>query len=99
MTTTVQELNEERQLGKALRQNQQQLQNKINTFEEKYNNLKTSSEKEINELKENVRDIMFHIEAQQVLDKVDNKEEIAGGTITVGENADSKTKKRNRRRR
>lgn len=100
LTSALQELGEEKQLGKALRYNQQQWQNKINKYEEKYNELKANSEKEIKELKENLRDVMFHIEAQQVIDKAADKEDIASGTITVGENVQkSNSKTRSRRKR
>lgn len=50
-----------------MRHNQQQWQNKINKLEEKYNELKASSDKEIKDLKEQLHDVMFHIEAQQVV--------------------------------
>lgn len=93
VNTTVSELNEERQLGKALRSNQQQWQNKITKLEEKYHELKQVREKEVADLKEQVRDLMFFIDAQQIIEKSEDKEEIAGGTITVGEAPKTKAKK------
>lgn len=66
LTATLSDLNEERQLGKALRNNQQQWQTKLAKLEEKFNELKQTKEKEISDLKEQVRDLMFFIEAQRV---------------------------------
>ena len=56
------ELSEERQLGKALRNNQQQWQTKVAKLQEEND----SKDKEVAELKEQVRDLMFFIDAQQV---------------------------------
>lgn len=66
LTSTLNDLNEERQLGKALRHNQQQWQVKITKLEEKFNEIKAVKEREIGELKEQVRDLMFFIDAQRV---------------------------------
>lgn len=66
LTSTLNDLNEERQLGKALRHNQQQWQVKISKLEEKFNDIKAIKEREIGELKEQVRDLMFFIDAQRV---------------------------------
>lgn len=60
------ELNEEKQLGKALRGNQQQWQAKVTKTEEKYTELKSDKDQEIADLKEQLRDLMFYIDAQQV---------------------------------
>lgn len=54
---------EERQLGKALRKNQEKFQQKITDLDQKYN----EKEKEIVELKEQLRDLMFYIDAKQVV--------------------------------
>lgn len=59
-------MDEEKQLGKALRGNQQQWQAKVTKTEEKYSELKTDKDKEVAELKEQLRDLMFFIEAKQV---------------------------------
>lgn len=99
MTATLNELNEERQLGKALRNNQQQWQSKVAKLEEKLSELITTKDKEILDLKEQIRDLMFYIDAQRVIEKSDEREEIASGTITVGEAPENKRKTRNRRKR
>lgn len=66
LASTLNDLNEERQLGKALRHNQQHWQIKITKLEEKFNEIKAVKEREIGELKEQVRDLMFFIDAQRV---------------------------------
>ncbi|KAF7268061.1 BRCA1-associated protein [Rhynchophorus ferrugineus] len=99
LSTTLHELNEERQLGKALRNNQQQWQTKLNNLEEKFDELKTSKDKEINDLKEQVRDLMFFINAQQVIEKSENKDEIVEGSVTIGEAPPQSSKNKHRRRR
>ncbi|KAJ8933764.1 hypothetical protein NQ314_013797 [Rhamnusium bicolor] len=98
LTTTLSDLNEERQLGKALRNNQQQWQTKLTKLEEKFNELKESKEKEIADLKEQVRDLMFFIDAKQIIDKSDDREDIAGGTVTIGEIPKASTKRGRKKR-
>lgn len=56
------DLNEERQLGKALRKNQEKFQIRITELDNKY----IEKEKEILELKDQLRDLMFYIDAQKV---------------------------------
>ncbi|KAF5284146.1 hypothetical protein FQR65_LT00146 [Abscondita terminalis] len=85
LTTMLTELNEEKQLGKALRDNQHQWQSKVTQLEESCSVLRNSKDKEVGELQEQLRDLMFYIEAQQVIAKSDDREDIAGGTVTVGE--------------
>lgn len=75
------DLNEERQLGKALRKNQEKFQFKIAELDAKY----AEREKEIVELKDQLRDLMFFIDAKEAIEKSENREEIAEGTVTVGE--------------
>nr|CAI5841998.1 unnamed protein product [Callosobruchus analis] len=97
LTTTLNELVEERQLGKALRNNQQQWQGKITKLEESLDELRVTKDKEIADLKEQVRDLMFFIDAQRIIEKSDDKEEIASGTVTIGE-APKAVKKRSKKK-
>ncbi|GJQ78114.1 hypothetical protein Trydic_g2452 [Trypoxylus dichotomus] len=98
ISATINELNEERQLGKALRSNQQQWQVKVTKLEEKLAETKTIKDQEIIDLKEQIRDLMFYIDAQRVIEKSDEREEIASGTITVGEPPQNTRKSKNRRK-
>lgn len=95
LSATITELNDERQLGKALRNNQQQWQVKVSKLEEKLE----TKDKEVTDLQEQLRDLMFYIDAQSVIEKSDEREEIASGTITVGEAPQNKRKSKNRRKR
>lgn len=85
LATVLTELNEERHLGKALRGNQQQWQAKMTKLDEKYATFKEEKEKEIADLRDQLRDLMFYIDAQQTIAKSDNRDEIASGVVTVGE--------------
>nr|XP_022905932.1 BRCA1-associated protein-like [Onthophagus taurus] len=98
LTSTLTELNEEKQLGKAMRSNQQQWQSKTAKLEEKLNELKAVKEKEVADLKEQLRDLMFYLDAQSVIEKSEDKDEIASGTITVGEAPEVKSKNRRKKR-
>lgn len=102
LTQTQTELNEERQLGKALRANQQQWQNRVTRLETKCAEMKASSDAEIAQLKEQLRDLMFYLDAQQMIANSEERDDIAGGTVTVGatDTQPAKaTKNRNRRKR
>lgn len=98
LTGVQNELSEERQLGKALRNNQSQWQSKLNTTEEKLKQLKLTKEAEVADLKDQLHDLMFYINAQSVIDKSEHKDELLDGSVSVGEAA-AKTTTKNRRRR
>ncbi|XP_060532914.1 BRCA1-associated protein [Cylas formicarius] len=98
LTSTLQDLSEEKQLGKALRNNQQQWQTKMSKLEQQFNEMKTVKDNEVKELQEQVRDLMFFINAQQVIEKSGQKEEIAEGSITIGDPPETSKTKRGRRR-
>lgn len=85
LTATVRELNEEKQLGKALRNNQSKWQEKFEKLKSNYEELEKKKESETGELKEQIRDLMFYINAKDVIEKSELKEEIASGTVTVSE--------------
>ncbi|CAH1134339.1 unnamed protein product [Ceutorhynchus assimilis] len=99
LTSTLHELNEEKQLGKALRNNQQQWQAKLTHLEERLAEIQTTKDREVAELKEQVRDLMFFINAQQAIEKSEDREEIAQGTVTVGEKPQTSKNKKGKKRR
>lgn len=62
--------------------------------------MQTTKDAENSDLKEQLRDLMFFIEAQQVISKTEDPSDIAGGTVTVGpppETAKSKLKGKRRK--
>ncbi|KAL1453831.1 hypothetical protein WDU94_010142 [Cyamophila willieti] len=81
------ELSEERQMSAALRQNQKDWQVKVNKLETEMKTLREEKQKETAELKDQLRDIMFYLEAQNTIAKADNTGEIQEGHVIVGEPA------------
>ncbi|XP_013780063.1 BRCA1-associated protein-like [Limulus polyphemus] len=96
------ELKEEKEMNKCLRQYQQQWQDKLKDTEHHLMELKENKEKEITDLKDQVRDLMFYLEAQEKLQHVSEttRQEIEEGQIVVGATGQShSSNSRHRRRR
>ncbi|ORX60820.1 hypothetical protein BCR36DRAFT_578893 [Piromyces finnis] len=74
---------EEKVLTKMLLENQNKL--KI---------LVDEKDKEINDLKEQVRDLMFYLDAKSKVENCENKEEIQNGTIIISEESSTSSKKK-----
>ena len=81
------ELEEEKQMNKCLRENQNSWQVKLNEVQESTKKLIEKRDDEISELKDQVRDLMFFLETQNKLKDVTEEErkDIESGTIVVGE--------------
>lgn len=94
LSSTLSDLSEERQLGKALRTNQAQWQTRVTSLEQRLDAKTQQSDQEIKDLKEQLRDLMFYLEAQNMIAKSDHREEIATGSITVGPANEEKKKKK-----
>ena len=90
------ELKEERELNKCLRDNQIGWQMKITETESLLKQLKSTKDKEVSDLQEQVRDLMFFLETQEKLKTVSNetRDEIATGQIVVGQNSESSSTSR-----
>ncbi|CAG2194195.1 BRAP [Mytilus edulis] len=86
LTKVLSELQEEKQMNKCLLENQQVWQKKVLTLESQVKDLTCTKEKEITELREQLRDVMFYLEAQQKLSSATeiSQEEIQDGKITLG---------------
>ena len=87
------ELSEEKQLNKSLRQNQEEWQTRLKRAEIEINVMKEVKDKEIGELKEQVRDLMFYLEAQAKVKESPLKNDIEGGSIVMGEASGETPKK------
>jgi len=87
------ELSEEKQLNKSLRQNQEEWQTRLKRAEIEINVIKEVKDKEIGELKEQVRDLMFYLEAQAKVKDSPMKDEIEGGSVVVGEASSEASRK------
>ncbi|XP_045469173.1 BRCA1-associated protein isoform X1 [Harmonia axyridis] len=96
LSTTLRELNEEKQLGKALRNNQLKWQEKFEKLELEFHELQKESDGIKVELKEQIRDLMFYINAKDTIEKSELKDEIASGTVTVAEKSKANKGKKKR---
>ncbi|XP_035893065.1 BRCA1-associated protein [Anopheles stephensi] len=79
LSTVLGELAEEKQFGKTLQANQITWQTKFSTLEKQC----TEKEQEIVELKEQVRDLMFYMEAQNTIAGSELKSELVDGTVVL----------------
>lgn len=79
------ELSDEREMIKALRSNQSEWEKKCAQLEKKFQNYQTDKESEIRNLKDEIRDLMFYMEAQSVVANSNLKDEIQDGTIKIGD--------------
>lgn len=68
---------------KALRSNQTEWETKCSQIEEKFQKYQTKKEAEIVELKEEIRDLMFYMDAQNAVANSELKDEIVNGSITI----------------
>ncbi|XP_076452554.1 BRCA1-associated protein-like [Babylonia areolata] len=80
------ELQEEKELNRCLRDNQQLWQQRVDALETSVRDLSTSKDKEVEELREQLRDVMFYLEAQEKLAATSDvsQEEIQEGQVIVG---------------
>lgn len=91
LTTCLRDLEEEKQFSKTLQLNHTAWQEKYTALEK----LHKIKEEEVVDLKEQVRDLMFYMEAQNTISKSEFKEEIAEGSVTVvEESANKKTRRK-----
>lgn len=92
LTTLLKELSDERQMSKALQSNQA-------TWQAKYEKFESEKLTEISELKEQIRDLMFYMEAQNQISNSDlNQEDINGTSVTLDESPAQTSKNRRNRK-
>ncbi|XP_074658919.1 BRCA1-associated protein-like [Tubulanus polymorphus] len=94
------ELKDEKELNRCLRDNQLQWQNKFEDLEKRFETTTKEKDQELQELKDQLRDIMFYLEAQQKIANSSNEmqDDIQGGQIIVGESSASGYNPRSGRR-
>lgn len=83
------ELSEERAMIKALRSNQSGWETKCTQLDEKFKKYQTEKEAEIVNLKDEVRDLMFYMEAQNVIANKVSEDDINNSSIIISSPADS----------
>ncbi|GLH00281.1 BRCA1-associated protein [Gryllus bimaculatus] len=79
------ELQEERQMSRALRQNQTEWQAKFSNLEKQFSEYRASKDKELADVKEQLQDVMFFLEAQKQIEASADRDEIAEGRIVIAE--------------
>ena len=96
------EFAEEKQLNKSLRENQEGWQTKLKKTEVELNVTKELKEREISDLKDQVRDLMFFLEGRDKVQESPMKSELEEGSIIVAEPSEPtptrKTSKSGKRR-
>ncbi|KAI7693068.1 hypothetical protein SSS_02121 [Sarcoptes scabiei] len=87
------ELNDEKELNRCLRKNQEELTKKIADVEDKLNESQKTRASEVEELRDQIRDLMFFLEAKDKLQSIPetSKEEIESGTILINQHKIEKT--------
>uniref|UniRef100_T1GXT0 Uncharacterized protein n=1 Tax=Megaselia scalaris TaxID=36166 RepID=T1GXT0_MEGSC len=77
------ELTEEKQISKAFDFNQTSWRSRYQELQKKMKEMEVSKNSEINEVKEQLRDVMFYLEAQRQISDSDMKEEMQEGSVIV----------------
>lgn len=92
------ELIEEREMNKALQSNQSGWESKYALLEAKFQKYKSEKEAEIADLKDQNRDLMFYMEAQNTIAKSDMKDEIVTSSISIQPAAETTQKTRRKKK-
>ncbi len=79
------ELKEEKQLNESLRKNQSEWQAKMTKMEKEMNSSSEEKDKQISDLQEQMRDLMFYLEAQNQIAQSPIADEIKDGQVSVAE--------------
>merc|ERR1719245_2301844 len=79
----VSDLKEEKQMNENLLHNQEAWQKKFNDLESQMSQMQVEKDKEIQDLKEQIRDVMFYLEAQNKVDQSPLKDEIQQGEVSL----------------
>ena len=77
------ELLDEKHVADAYRTNQTEWQSKYQSADTKLRELQALKDAEIADLKEQLRDLMFYMEAQNTIEKSELKDEISSGSVMV----------------
>lgn len=83
------ELTEEKELRKALELNQASWQDKYKTLQNEMTEYQKEKQTEVTNLKEQVQDLMFYLDAQKKVENSELREEIESGRIVIPETSNS----------
>lgn len=92
------ELIEERELNKALQSNQSGWETKCAAVEEKFQKYQREKEEQIADLKDQIRDLMFYMQAQNVVANALPTDEIADSSISISQPAETSKKSRRKKK-
>ncbi|XP_014278960.1 BRCA1-associated protein [Halyomorpha halys] len=98
LTSAYKQLQEEKELNNAMRTNQTQWQDKYNVLEKEFEKYKSKKEDEVIELKDQLRDVMFFLEAEKVVNSSPHKNELKEGKMEVGKPASNSKSHRHGRK-
>uniref|UniRef100_A0A023FHC7 Putative brca1-associated protein n=1 Tax=Amblyomma cajennense TaxID=34607 RepID=A0A023FHC7_AMBCJ len=101
LTKTKAELQEEKEINKCLRENQVAWQSKLKDVETRLLELQETKDKEIKDLQEQIRDLMFYLDAKEKIgsSSAEMQLQLQEGTIVVGNPGPSGTPTQKQRRR
>lgn len=91
-------MNDEHEMIKALRSNQHVWEVKCTEVEEKFKKYQIDKETEILNLKDEIRDLMFYMEAQNTVANSDLKDEINDTSISIAQPAQTSSGSKKSRR-
>ena len=96
LNKTTRQLEEEKQMNKSLCQNQSEWQTKVEKTQKKMAETQIQKDKEIKELQEQVRDLMFYMEAQQKIAGSPLCQEIQDGDLVISESGEASSSQESR---
>jgi BRCA1-associated protein len=82
------ELHFVRELNQSLIQNQQQWKDRVRIAEEKVNTSHRESQRQIEELKSQIKDLMFYLDTQNKIEHSIHKKEIQAGSLILEQQHD-----------
>merc|ERR1719189_1135439 len=88
LNKSTRQLEEEKHMNKSLCQNQAEWQAKVEKSQKKMEDTQIQKDKEIKELQEQVRDLMFYMEAQQKIAGSPLCQEIQDGDLVIAESGE-----------
>ncbi|GIY59957.1 BRCA1-associated protein [Caerostris extrusa] len=94
------ELKDEKEMNKCLRQNQALWQQKLNIADKTIKDIRDTKDREISDLQDQVRDLMFYFDAKDKLMDVPNvsSQEIQEGQIVIGEASGTSSSTKHRKK-
>lgn len=90
LTKLTGDLKEEKQMNEHLLHNQTAWQKKFNDMQNQMDQMRNEKDKEIGDLKEQIRDVMFYLEAQNKVEQSALKDEIQQGEVVIASGSSPK---------